>query len=409
MKSLMIATIADVLGTKWHLQGLSLNTDEPPGETCSGNDEEYIESERMEAEQHYDEGRRLRLQGLYSSAQESYQECISRLESIEPDDASRLMLRSLRGLGDCLYEQERFSEALEPYFRAQFLNEMQSEVVSETHYLSNQIGRTWQAMEEWGRSEQAYRASLGQTIEYRGTHHIDTAIAHGNLASALQNQDRHGEALNHLQQSLEIRRAVYPVDHRMISDGLLKLGKAWRKVGSYDRAFRCLRDCQEMRLRKTESLFGEAHDLVSDVLFQLGCLEEQIGFSGRAVAEFRACLTIREGVHGAAHPSIASALIHLGHALHHVGEDTEAVQCLERCIEMRTTLFGDSDVLTASAHGSMAYVLEGMNRVEEALEHQVICTNIHQIQCPDTHPDLVEAKEEMVRLAWLVSERSGAR
>ena len=55
--------------------------------------ESYIESERCDAELEYDEGRRLRLQGMYESAQESYQACIARLEALDEDDASRLMLR----------------------------------------------------------------------------------------------------------------------------------------------------------------------------------------------------------------------------------------------------------------------------------------------------------------------------
>jgi tetratricopeptide (TPR) repeat protein len=262
-------------------------------------------------------------------------------------------------------------------------------------------------MGEESKSEEAYRESLTQVAAFRGELHGDTALAHSNLAGVLLDQDRFGEAREHYEQSLEIRRKIFPKDHASISQSLLELGKAWGRVGRYERAFMCLQKCKEMRLRNTTSLFGRDHARVADVILQIGRLEDKRGASGQAVKEFRQCLLIRDRVHEGVHASIASVLIHLGHALHHIGHNDEAIEHLERCLEMRLELFGDAHLRTASAHSSMAYVLEGMGRFQDALSHQVSCTKIRQAELSEDHSDFVESKQEMVRLAFVVASQSG--
>jgi len=370
--------------------------------------ESHAESERCAAELEYEEGRRLRLQRMFESAQESYEACIARLEGLNARDASRLMLKSLRGIGDCLHEQERYEEAQAHYLRAQELDRQTGEVSAETPYISNRLGRTWQAMGDRMQSEQAYRESLAQVIAFRGERHADTAMAHSNLGTVLLGQDRFHEAQGHLEKSLEIRQQVFPPDHPSISQGLLENGKAWGRVGRYDRAFVLLQKCKEMRLRATTSLFGAEHADVADVLFHIGRLEEKRGASRQAIREFRQCLAIRERVYDGDHPTIASALNHLGHSLHHNGQSEEALKVLERCLKVRQDLYGNDHLRTARAYSSLGYVLQDLGRSEEALRHLVSCASIRRAQLPKDHPDRYEVEQDMIEVALgLVDSATG--
>jgi tetratricopeptide (TPR) repeat protein len=346
---------------------------------------------------------------MYESALESYESCLKRIKALDEADCSILLLRCLRGMGDCHFSLGQFDPAMNCYQRAQVLEQKRTEPSAEGYLLTNRIARAWYALEDPERAEEYHRKSLEQVIAHRGEAHRDVALAHSNLAEILVERGCFGEAQDHLKDSLAIRQQVFGEEHPEVSQCLLEIGKAWRKAGRYERAIKALQQCMAMRLQATSSLFGTAHGQVADVAFQIGILEEQRGSSGSAIQSFRQCLAIRDRIHSAPHRLTATVLNHLGHSLHHAGLSQEAVEVLERCLELRVQLFGLADLRTANVQSSLGWVWNESGRPDQALPYLVACAQARRELLAQDHPDRMEADLDMVHAAHGLAESESGK
>ena len=147
----------------------------------------------------------------------------------------------------------------------------------------------------------------------------DFAEAWYNLASALKEQGKYGEA------AAACRRALALRPERV--EAHVNLGNILQAAGQQDEAIVCYRRALELRPNDVEALSNLGNALRS-------CLQIDA-----AIAAFRKCISLR--------PDFHVAYCNLGNALKDSGRIDEAIQCFRRAVEICP-----SDVIS---HSNLAY------------------------------------------------------
>ncbi|MEO1366803.1 MAG: tetratricopeptide repeat protein, partial [Acidobacteriota bacterium] len=117
-----------------------------------------------------------------------------------------------------------------------------------------------------------------------------TAWSHDGLGSALRSLGRQGEAVDHLETALEIRRATLGAEHPHIRRSLRLLGETHRDAGNLDAAARYLRDAlaagsaREPGASEPDADGAEIAVELAEVLRDLGSMDEVPGALAQAEA-----------------------------------------------------------------------------------------------------------------------------
>lgn len=148
------------------------------------------------------------------------------------------------------------------------------------------------------------RCAAAQSALHGSDDHASVAAALHSAAAVLHAQGRTDEALEELQRSLAIHRAVGS-DHVLVAAALESLGRLFQAEGRLGEALEMHRACYGVEV---EALGGEDHDAVADALGRVGGVLQEQGELEQALAVLERCHAIRLKVHGARdHPKVAQA------------------------------------------------------------------------------------------------------
>lgn len=220
---------------------------------------------------------------------------------------------------------------------------------------------------------------MREDSEETQSNNADEPIPHPKLASSmaamgslLLTKCEYIEACKLIEDSLSIRRQVYPPDHPAIASSLYLKATAFIAFGKYQDAAIEMANSLEIRLKK----LGQNHPSVAQSLTGIANIQTLLGYPNDAVPNYFKGLTIRKERFGVdSHRDVADSLFKLGLNAEARGSYLEAVSYIENALQLQEALlplFG-SEVQSQGGHIAiewikvhLAYLFTKVSRIEEA-------------------------------------------
>lgn len=186
------------------------------------------------------------------------------------------------------------------------------------------------------------------------------------LAATVGSMGRHGEAREHLERALEIRRRVLGPDHPLLAGTHNNLGVELKHLGLLEEALGHQKRAEEIfeeNLGRGHRFTVFAFNNIANTLNELGRYTEALGYLERARAAIRG-----EGGEETADPSLLSlTLVNQAQTFQHLGRDSEAVPLLRWALELDEEELGPDHPYVAIDLHELAVSLLALGRVTEAL------------------------------------------
>jgi len=149
--------------------------------------------------------------------------------------------------------------------------------------------------------------------------------------------DRHDEAWQFAQRSLDLERGLHGEQHGDVAAAHQHLAKALRAKGRLAEA----KEQAEQALAIDAAMLGAGHPFVASRLLMLAAIRSELGDKDGAEAAARQALAIRQQSFGPEHPEVGSAMQALAGALVDAGRAEEAVGLYREALAMVRRFFGD--------------------------------------------------------------------
>jgi tetratricopeptide (TPR) repeat protein/predicted Ser/Thr protein kinase len=186
-----------------------------------------------------------------------------------------------------------------------------------------------------------------------GPNHPRVAVLYNNLGGVQSGLGKLQESLASNEKALGIRQTVLGPDHPDVATSLSNLGRLLADLGRYDEA----RDRFEAALRIMDEALGERHSKRISTLLAIGNTLRFKGELEQSRIALERGLLLTEQTAGEKHPDVATALTNLGETLHDQGEFEAALSRFERARKIRDAAFEKKP-----QHPHHAYSLTGMGR-----------------------------------------------
>lgn len=207
-----------------------------------------------------------------------------------------------------------------------------------------------------------------ELTEHGENHRAELKIAatSDHLAATVGSLGRHGEAREHLERALEIRRRALGPDHPVLAGTHNNLGIELKHLGLLEEALAHQKRAEEI----FEEDLGPSHRFtvfalnnIANTLNELDRHPEAQEYLERALAAIR-----REGDEEDADPSLLSlTLVNQAGTFQHLGRDADAVPLLRRALELDEAELGEDHPYVAEDLHELAVSLLTLDRVTEAL------------------------------------------
>jgi tetratricopeptide (TPR) repeat protein len=190
------------------------------------------------------------------------------------------------------------------------------------------LGRAFQMDAQWPRAEGCFRDALELDRSALGEDHPSTATDMTDLASLLQDTNRHGEAEPLCRRALAIDEKSFGPDHPSVATDLNDLAlllKGTNRLAEAEPLFR-------RALAVYERSYGTDHPYVAAGLNNLASLLRATDRLAEAESLFRRALAIDEKSYGPDHPEVATDLNNLAQLLKDTNRLAEAEPPYRRAV-----------------------------------------------------------------------------
>ncbi|KAL7492014.1 hypothetical protein ACHAWT_001279 [Skeletonema menzelii] len=201
-----------------------------------------------------------------------------------------------------------------------------------------------------------YQQALQMFDTLFGGKHVKIASVHFDIGCVESEQGNLEAAMRHFQICLFQRKQLLGPDHVDVADVLLHMASLYTKVNDFELAADCLEDSDNI----WKSKLGNSEKLLS-VLMISGKRWKAIHCYQEAEANFEQALEMAITMHGQKHELVADILLDLGELLQEISQTQQAFFCFDESIEIRSTLFGADSPSVAKAEYSkgVAHIFQG--------------------------------------------------
>jgi serine/threonine protein kinase len=212
----------------------------------------------------------------------------------------------------------------------QLLSEL-SEEPDVRSMLMHRIGQVYRRLGDLSRAE----ALLQQSLEIRralyGQQSGFTAESLRALAHVARDRGRFGEAESQLRRALEVERDVLGADDPAVGVTLTELADVYRDQRDYARSLELYKQAVVL----LEQSYGRAHPQYAATLVNQAAVHQAAGELDEAERLQREALEILRGVHGDTHPQVAAALSNVAALRHAQGDLTRAGELFAQAVDMQ--------------------------------------------------------------------------
>ena len=230
--------------------------------------------------------------------------------------------------------------------------------------LRTTLGEVYQALGQFAKAEEMFRAALVIRRGLWGKMNIKVADSLENLVKALEWQMKAAEAEPLVLEALTIRTNLLGAEHAKVAETLAALSVVRLDQGRFTEA----EELSGHALATRRKLLGNESLEVADSLVDLGGVLVSQGTWAGAEAAAREAVAIQKGLLGEAFPdpNLGASQILLGRVLGHEGKNQEAEATLRPIIAMRRKLVGSESLLVAYPNMLLEAILDGEGKLEEA-------------------------------------------
>ena len=327
----------------------------------------------------------LQRQGDFDLAEELADEALARAEGVGFAYVHQALASVLEGAG---YYDEAAAEA-----RLAIAAFAEAEDIRGEAYACMDLGRVLLSLMRPADAEPELRAALAIAVDLVPRDPGLVLELQSHLASALDMQGRHGEALPLLHDVLagqeEWLGPLHPGTN--MTRGVLAL--LLSQGGSLEQA----RELQEEVVRTLRTSIDDPKGLAVS-LVNLAVTLARLGRGEESLARMEEAHTVAREELGPDHPTTLGVAGNYGSLLIQLGEIEKSEVVLREAWEGRRRASGDSDVMTLRARTALAAALLHLERLEEAEEHFVPALAGLEAALPPEHPLVVEAREGLAIL-----------
>jgi serine/threonine-protein kinase len=216
----------------------------------------------------------------------------------------------------------------------------------------NNLGLARYQQKDLAGAEALYREALAQPSNPSAESGMVAAAPLGNLATVLQAQGRHEEAIPYLQETLAVRRKALGDRNPQVAHTLLGLARAERARRRYPEAL----DIARRALAIYEEAEGPRHPHVAFALREISNNLMDRDQPAAAEPHLRRALDIRRHALAPGHPDLAKAQLGLGFCLFELGRDPEAEALLQEGRAALAVQAGPQDELVRQADERLARI-----------------------------------------------------
>ncbi len=188
------------------------------------------------------------------------------------------------------------------------------------------------------------------------------------------------------------------------ADLLAVIGRAYLRLGSFDRAKSLLADS----LAEARRRYGDGDPRVSSILNDLGVLVRQQGDPEAAIPLFDEALATRRRLHGNEHPDVAETLVELGRAYVDQGQRDEAEPLLRQSLDIRRQVLGNGHGETATSLSELGLLLWSNGDAADAEPLLAEALAISRKVYGNDHPNVATALNNLALVLGAREDWAGA-
>ncbi len=272
---------------------------------------------------------------------------------------------SVESAGLLLHAQGRFDEA-SPYLRETL--ERRERILGREHPETLRaminLGDLLREQDKLDEAEPFYRTYLDVSARVLGESDVRRIGGLSNMATLLQSQRRLDEAEVYAEQAMVQRRAVLGDDDPSTLIAIGNYGNLLRDAGRPDEAVPYLYESMEGRRR----VLGEKHMLTLNAINNYAVLMRRQGNLAEAEVYLRETYEALDELLGPDHPGTMTLMNNLGAILRQQGKLTEAEPMVRLSLERRRANLGPEHRGTLLTSITMASLLVGLDRPQEAVD-----------------------------------------
>lgn len=238
----------------------------------------------------------------------------------------------------------------------------QNPMTAESH---NSLGMVHQLLGDYPAARHHFETALASRRELLGPTHTDTGFSYLCLAIQCNHEGEYRQAIEWAEKALDISRTNYGDTHADTARIMNGLGMFYYYLGEYPMA----RYYYEHALETRTQLLGREHNDTLTTQSNLGCLLRDMGHIVEARKLNDTVLSIREKHFGPFHYATAQSLQISSTLWLETGAYEKALICLERTLHIYETVFGPTHVQTATPLTSLGYLHHRLGNWSQAFEY----------------------------------------
>ena len=264
-----------------------------------------------------------------------------------------------RNIGDIYYEQQNYDQSLRYLEDALDINRDILGIHNKTKsYVLNRIGLIYYNKDLYQLSLEYLRESLEGYISIYGEGHSATAMLHYNIGLDCCELGDYDEAKDHNDTSLQIRLNLGLSNSLDIANNYLLAGVIYNKQNQDVKAL----DMFQTALNIKQSISGEDHKSVANILVRIGCLyytrNSPVENQRESIEYHTRALNIYRKLFGENNIDTANSYCHLGIAYRRYGYEDKALECFEKELDYIRLTHGENHLKVAKRYRYIAQMYQ---------------------------------------------------
>jgi eukaryotic-like serine/threonine-protein kinase len=190
-----------------------------------------------------------------------------------------------------------------------------------------------------------------------------------------------------LEQSLELRRSIFPPLHSDIGESLHNMGVLLWENGHYNDAEVYLREALNLK----KDIYDGLNDSRANTKMALAIVLKDLRNFEEAESLYQEAIRMNIEIHGENHESIAQGLNNFGNFLESIGEYQKAKDHYRESLELYTDLYGESHPDVAGRLNNLGAVHARLGDLNEALTYHENALRVRLSVFDENHPDIAES------------------
>lgn len=336
----------------------------------------------------------LYVYGLYSKAESVYMRLIPFAEELYGTE-NEITITTYNNMGKVYREMANYSKALECYFKAREVLELNPEKAEYLNAITyRNIGLVYFDRGNYSKALENYLKAVEIQEKVFGVNHIETASSYNNIGSVYRGQGDGIKALEFYRKALEIREKFLSEDSPVLSNTFNNIGCTYYNLEDYTKSEEYHLKALEIR----EKSLGMYHPYTGQTYNNLGTVYWRQKTYSKALTFFKKALAIQEKALGTFNPFVAIDYNNIGMVYREQGDCSKALEFFIKALEIEECVHGLNHTNTAIINNNIGKTYYCLKEYEKSLEYFTKALNICKKNPELLHLDTQEIQEWIAKV-----------